>query len=157
MSSDAPTRTALAVSSVGWAGLALLDLWAGIDVLIGSSGEGDTSPIVDSLGNDSVVSATHIRQPELLALVAGLLVLLSIAGLWIARRDTARRLLHSGLIVLALASVLVLASGGHAYALLVPVCLLVGAGSLLVRAGRPKPRGSTAPRRRPSPVPRATV
>jgi hypothetical protein len=146
----------LAVSTLGWLALALLDLWAGVDVLIGA-GDSDTSPIVDSLGTDQVVSSTHIQQPDLLALVVGLLVVVSTLGLWIVRRETARRRIGWLLVVLAVASVLVLASGGHAYALLVPICLLVGAGSLLVRVHRPKPRGSTAPRRRPSPVPRATV
>jgi hypothetical protein len=161
MRTHARTRTLLAVATGGWVSIALLDLWAGVDVLTASDRSADSSPIVDHLGNDSVVATTHLAQPDLIALVIGLLVIAAAVGLYWSAGEAVRSRLGRLLGALALVSVITLARGGHAYALLIPICLLVGAGGKLARrrptgqhAPRPTPR---APRPRPlpaSPAPR---
>jgi hypothetical protein len=160
MRTKARTRTTLAVSTVGWLSIALLDLWAGVDVLTTSERGADPSPVVDHLGQDTVVDTTHLAQPDLIALIGGLLILVATLGLWLVRTETARRRTRWLLVTLALASVLVLAIGGHGYALLVPVGLLFGAGPAMLldgRADQPQTRSApprTPTRRRPSPRPR---
>jgi hypothetical protein len=142
---------------LGWLSIAVLDLWAGIDVFAGSGGS-DASSIVDRLGKDSVVDSRHVSQPDLIALIVGLLVLVALVGLWAFNGVGMRRWLGRVLVVCALTSVVTLAVGGHMYALLAPVGLLVGgighfgARPALVTTRRPRPVGPDVIRRgRPRP------
>jgi len=160
------SRGARAVALLGWGAVGLLDLWGGVDVFASSGHASDTTQIVDQLGNDSVVDTTYVSQPDLFALIVGLLVATAVVAWWFVPGGVWWPRLRRLLVVLGLTSVVVLAVGGHLYAMLVPVCILVGAGADLIErrpserdepvvTPRPRPRPSPVATRRPSPSPRA--
>ena len=168
VSNDSPAqpRVARTVALLGWAAVGLLDLWAGVDVFTSSGRASDTTQIVDQLGNDSVVDTKYVSQPDLIALIVGVLVVGAVGARWFLQGGVWWPRLRRLLVALGLASVVVLAVGGHLYAMLVPVCVLVGAGADLIErrpserdeptvAPRPRPRPSQVAARRPSPSPRA--
>ena len=141
---------------LGWLALGFLDFRAGLDVRTSGDLRSDVAPTTDQL-----------YQLDLFALLLGVLVLAAIASLLSFRSRTSRHRVRALLSALALGSVLVLAFGGHPYALLVPVCLLAGAGGEILRDGGvtqpesrlapPEPSQPSQPvaARRPSPRPRA--
>jgi hypothetical protein len=153
-------------SATGWVVIAFLDVWAGVDVFARPDESGDGSKIVDPLGSDTMVTSPHTSLPDLFALIAGVLVLFVLFGLLTTRSPLRSARFRGILISLGLASVGALASGGHLFALLVPVGLLIGALSGLSGAPqqlKPPPHVAASaaiapgPARRPSPRPRPSV
>ncbi|WP_131785746.1 hypothetical protein [Protofrankia symbiont of Coriaria ruscifolia] len=122
---------ALGVSVVCWSVVGFLALWAGMDALGNDPDQQTAQELRDQLGEGTVRTTATVQSQDLLALGVGIAVLAAVVAL-LLRRRWAQHVLP----VLAVLSVIVLASGGHWGAALVFLAFVIGAAVLLAESTR---------------------